>query len=219
MEPHETDAPRREEESRWVTDITVPACSPWSGRVPRGGHIRITDIEGPQAVDTLFYATDELGERYCAQATLRAQRNIYIRKGTVLMSNEDRRMLTVVADTLNEHDTVAGCCSKESNTVRYGEDVRHQHACRENFIAEMSRHGMSKRDIVSNINFFMRAPVTGDGSFAIVDGVSTPGTYVELRAEMDVLCVISNCPQINNPCNGYHPTAINVKISESPHTQ
>lgn len=203
-------------EPQWRFAWRVPARAPWSGVIHRGETLRIIDLFGSQAVDTLFYAASARGERYCAQTTVRTQRNIYVRRGTVLMSNEDRPMLTVIADTLNDHDTSAGCCSKESNSVRYGAETRHQHACRENFLSELSRYDMGKADMVSNLNFFMRVPVLADGSFAIVDGLSRPGTYIDLRAEMDVICVLSNCPQMNNPCNAYNPTPIEVKIATVP---
>lgn len=197
----------------WTYATRVRPREPWSGLVRRGETLRITDTFGSQAVDTLFYAAENRGERYCSQATVRTQGNVYIREGTVLVSNEDRPMLTVVTDTLNDHDTAAGCCSKESNAVRYGAETGHQHACRENFLSELSRYEMGKRDIVSNLNFFMRVPVNADGSFAIVDGLSVAGTFIDLRAEMDVICVLSNCPQMNNPCNAYSPTAIDVAIA------
>jgi len=200
------------EASSAVHDFTIPALAPWSGLVKRGQVIRIVDLEGQQAVDTLFYRADDFSERYSAQDTLRAQGSAYVVTGTKLLSNEGREMLTVVDNTGGAHDTSAGACSCESNTVRFGHQTKYMHACRENFLLEVSRHGMDKRDIVANINFFMNVPVEPDGRLAIVDGVSKPGDYVELRAEMDVLCVISNCPQVNNPCNGFNPTPVRVLI-------
>ena len=193
-------------------DVTVPARQPWSGFVKAGQILRIVDAEGQQAVDTLFYAAENFSERYDAQATLAAQGAAYIGKGTQILSNAGRLMLTVIEDTAGSHDTSAGACSCEANTVRFGHHTRFMHACRENFVTELSKHGMTKRDIVSNINFFMNVPILPDGELAIVDGVSRPGDYVELRSEMDVLCVISNCPQVNNPCNGFNPTPIRVLI-------
>lgn len=190
----------------------IPAEAPWSGLVKRGQSIRIIDLEGQQAVDTLFYRADNFAERYSSQDTLRVQGSAYVSTGTRLISNEGRLMLTVTADTCGRHDTSAGACSCESNTVRFGQHTRYLHACRENFAIEVAKHGMSKRDIVPNINFFMNVPVEPSGNLAIVDGVSKPGDYVELKAEMDVLCVISNCPQINNPCNGFNPTPIRVLV-------
>ncbi|TCT06041.1 urea amidolyase associated protein UAAP2 [Aquabacter spiritensis] len=190
----------------------IPAEAPWSGIVRRGQSIRIVDLEGQQAVDTLFYRADDFAERYSAQDTLRVQGAAYVTTGTRLISNEGRIMAVVTADSCGRHDTSAGACSCESNTVRFGHHTKYLHACRENFVLEVSRHGLSKRDIVPNINFFMNVPIEPSGALAIVDGVSRPGDHVELRAEMDVLCVISNCPQINNPCNGFNPTPIRVLI-------
>ncbi len=195
-----------------IYDHIIPACCPWSGIVRKGQILRIVDIEGQQAVDTLFYSADDFSERYGAQETLAAQGTAYIGVGTEILSNRGRSMLSMIADSVGEHDTSAGACSCEANTVRFGHHTRYMHACRENFIVELAKYGMNKRDIVSNINFFMNVPVLPDGTLAIVDGASKPGDYVELQAEMDVLCVISNCPQVNNPCNGFNPTPVRVLI-------
>ena len=193
----------------------IPAEAPWSGLVRKGQTIRIIDSEGQQAVDTIFYRADDFAERYTAQDTLRVQGSAYVGVGTKVMSNEGNVMLVVTADTSGRHDTSAGACSCESNTVRFGHETRYLHACRDNFVLEVTKHGMGKRDIVPNINFFMNVPIEPSGEMTIVDGLSKPGDYVELVAEMDVLCVISNCPQINNPCNGFNPTPIQVLIWEA----
>ncbi|WP_421761525.1 urea amidolyase associated protein UAAP2 [Devosia sp.] len=193
----------------------IPAEAPWSGLVKKGETIRIIDSEGQQAVDTIFYRADDFSERYSAQDTLRVQGSAYVGVGTKVMSNEGNVMLIVTADTSGRHDTSAGACSCESNTVRFGHETRYLHACRDNFVLEVTKHGMGKRDIVPNINFFMNVPIEPSGEMTIVDGLSKPGDYVELVAEMDVLCVISNCPQINNPCNGFNPTPIQVLIWEA----
>ena len=193
-------------------DFMIPATRPWSGLVRKGEVFRIVDLEGCQAVDTLFYRADDHAERYSAPDTLVAQKQAYVSAGTHLISNEGRTMLTVTADTCGFHDTSAGACSCEANTVRFGHHTRYMHACRENFLLEVTKHGMTKRDIVANINFFMNVPILPDGRIAIVDGVSKPGDYVEMVAEMDVLAVISNCPQVNNPCNGFNPTPVQVLI-------
>ena len=201
--------------ARIVLDYTIPALKPWSSRILKGQTLRIVDSHGQQAVDTLFYNAADLQERYSSQDTLRAQGAAYIDRGTHLMSNEGRTMLRLVADTCGLHDTSAGACSCESNTVRFGHQTRYQHACRENFLIAAADHGLTKRDIVPNLNFFMNVPIDPSGDFTVVDGVSKPGDYVEMVAEMDVLCLISNCPQINNPCNGFFPTPIQVVIYEA----
>ncbi|MFS8146500.1 urea amidolyase associated protein UAAP2 [Rhizobium sp. BR 249] len=193
-------------------DHFIPAEAPWSGIVRKGQTIRIEDSLGQQAIDTLFYRADDFSERYSNQDTMRMQGAAYIGIGTKIMSNEGNVMLTMTADSCGRHDTSAGACSCESNTVRFGHGTKYLHACRDNFVLEVSKHGMGKRDIVPNINFFMNVPIRPNGEMTIVDGISAPGDYVELVAEMDVLCVISNCPQINNPCNGFDPTPIRVLI-------
>ena len=195
-----------------VYDRVVAARTPWSHIVRKGQTLSIVDLEGQQAVDTLFYAAHDFSERYDAQGTIAAQGSAYIGNGTRILSNRGRLMATMIEDSVGAHDTSAGACSCEANTVRFGHHTRYMHACRENFVVELAKHGMTKRDIVSNINFFMNVPILPDGELAIVDGASKPGDYVVLKAEMDVLCVISNCPQVNNPCNGFKPTPVRVMI-------
>ena len=195
-----------------VHDEIVPARAPWRHRVNAGGTLRIVDLEGNQAVDFLLYAAADDAERYSAQDTIAAQANIFLREGSVLLSNEGRAMMTIVASAVAYHDTIGGACSCESNTLRYGHHTKAQHACVENFLEANLGEGRGKRDIVSNVNFFMNVPVDPDGNFTVVDGISPPGSHVELVPEMDVLCVISNCPQVNNPCNAFDPSPIRVEI-------
>ena len=192
----------------------VPAGESWIHEIPKGAYFRIVDLEGNQAVDTLFYNAHDYSDRYSAQDTIRNQRNIYLTTGTRLMSSAGHVMMTIVADTCGRHDTLGGACAAESNMVRYALETRYMHACRQSFLKAIVEweHGMDKRDITSNINFFMNVPVTPEGELNFEDGVSAPGKYVELRAEMDVLALISNCPQLNNPCNAYNPTPIEVLI-------
>jgi len=190
----------------------IPAGEPWMGVVRKGQHFRIVDLAGNQAVDTLFYSAARPAERYSASDTVRAQRSLYLSAGTRLLSNDGNPLLSIVADTCGRHDTLGGACSAESNTVRYALDKRHMHSCRDSFLLALARNpfGLGKRDLSSNINFFMNVPVTPAGGLTFADGVSAAGRYVEMRAEMDVIVLISNCPQLNNPCNGYNPTPVEV---------
>ena len=198
---------------RIVHDEVVPARAPWLHRVAKGETLRIVDLEGNQAVDFLLYAAADDAERYSAQDTVAAQGNLFLRQGTVLRSNEGRPMMTITATSVDYHDTIGGACSRESNTLRYGHHTKAEHACVENFLEANLREGRGKRDIVSNINFFMNVPVEADGALGIVDGISAPGLTVDLRAEMDVIVVVSNCPQINNPCNGFNPTPVRMIVT------
>src|SRR5277367_1513503 len=193
-----------------VLDKVVAARQPWGGRVRKGQVLRITDLEGQQAVDFLCYDAADLSERYSATNTLKVQGRIYIELGSVLYSDTGLKLMTVVADTVGRHDTIYGCCSNPNNLLRYG--VHTTESCYSNFETILSRFGMGRSAIVSNINFFMCVPVESDGSAGVATSALQPGSYVELRAERNVIAVLSNCPQMHNPCNGYNPTPIRVSV-------
>jgi urea carboxylase-associated protein 1 len=196
----------------------VPAGEPWIHEVMKGQTLRIVDLEGNQAVDTLFYNAHDYADRYSAIDTIRRQGNIYLTAGTQLISSEGNVLGEIVADTCGRHDTLGGACSMESNMVRYAIEKRNMHACRQSFLkaAVSWGKGLEKRDIPPNINFFMNVPVTADGKLTFEDGISGSGKYVEIRAAMDILVLVSNCPQLNNPCNAYNPTPARMLIWDSP---
>jgi urea carboxylase-associated protein 1 len=193
-----------------IIDVTVAAGDGWIGTVPAGGRLRIVDLHGNQAVDTLLYDAHNTRNRYSAIDTIREQGAVYLTTGSRLLSTSLDPLAEIVDDTCGRHDTVGGACAKESNVVRYGEHVRHQHACRATFLRYGHQHGLTRRDLTANINFFMNVPVDPAGGLRFADGVSAPGKHVELRALRDILVLISNCPQLNNPCNGYDPTPIRL---------
>lgn len=182
--------------------------------VKRGETFRIVDLEGNQAVDTLFFDAHDTAIRYSAVDTIRNQAGIYLSSGSPLMNTEGKVMLQITADTCGRHDTLGGACAAESNQVRYAIDKKYMHSCRDNFLLEIAhrRPELTKRDITANINFFMNVPVSPDGELHFDDGISAPGRYVEMRAESDVIVLISNCPQLNNPCNGYNPTPVRLLV-------
>ncbi len=193
----------------------VPAGEYWMHPLTAGQTLRILDLEGNQAADTLFYSLADPGERYSAIDTIREQGNVYLTAGTRLLSNAGNLMLEITADTCGRHDTLGGACATESNTVRYALEKKCMHACRDSWllaVAENEQFGMTKRDITHNINFFMNVPVTPEGGLTFEDGISDAGKYVEMRAAMDVIVLVSNCPQLNNPCNAYNPTPIEMII-------
>lgn len=196
-----------------VLDEFVEARGPWSAVVSAGDVLTIVDLEGNQAVDCLLYAAGDTTVRYSAAVTIASQQSIVLTTGSVLRAETGTPLMTVVADEVGVHDTIGGACSQESNTLRYGQHTREQHACVENFLIEGSRWGLGKRDLVSNINWFMNVPVDPDGALGIVDGLSAPGKRVALKAEVDTLVLVSNCPQVNNPCNGFNPTSVRMIVT------
>src|SRR5450755_3590428 len=176
-------------QSKAIYRHEILAGEPWIRELRKGAYLRIVDLEGNQAVDTLFYNAHDYSDRYSAQDTIWQQKNIYLTTGSRLMSSFGNVLMKIVADTCGRHDTLGGACAAESNMVRYSLEKRYMHACRQSFLKAIVEweHGMDRRDITSNINFFMNVPVTPEGELNFEDGVSAPGKYVELRAEMDVL--------------------------------
>jgi len=207
-----TESRKRPEDA--VYDYVLQSGEAWMQEIAAGQTFRIVDLEGNQAVDTLFYNARDRTDRYSAQDTIREQSSIYLTTGTRLMSSEGNVLLTIVADTCGRHDTLGGACSAESNQVRYAIEKKHMHNCRDSFLLASAKSGFgySKRDLTHNINFFMNVPVTSEGGLTFADGVSDRGRYVEMRAEMDLIALLSNCPQLNNPCNAYNPTPVRLLI-------
>lgn len=199
-----------------LLDEVVPARASWSAVVEKDDLLTIVDVGANQSGDCLLYNAHDTGERYSVPDTIAWGGNVYVRTGTVLRSGEGNPLATVVANEIDRQDTIGGACGKESNTLRYGHHTASEHGCRENFLAEASKYGLGARDLVSNLNWFMNVPIEADGTLGIVDGISAPGKRVALRAAMDILVLISNCPQMNNPCNDFNPTPLRVIVTAGP---
>ena len=154
----------------------IDAGDHYIGTVKAGQTIRIVDVEGNEAADTLFFNAADPSERYSAMDTVREQGKVYLTTGSELRSNLNNVMLTISADTCGRHDTLGGACASESNTVRYDLEKRHMHSCRDNWMLAIANHpeyGITKRDIAHNINFFMNVPVTANGELYFDDGGSS----------------------------------------------
>ena len=206
-----------------IHDEVLPAGEPWLHELRAGQSLRIEDLGGNQAVDTLFYNAEDTSERYSALDTISAQQNLYLTTGSKLLSNLGQVLVTLTADTCGRHDTLGGACATESNMVRYAIEKRYMHACRQSFLLAIAgwnpgveKRALSKRDITHNVNFFMNVPVTPEGGLTFEDGISEAGKYVEMQAARNVLVLISNCPQLNNPCNAYNPTPVRLLIWDAP---
>ena len=207
MSPSEFQLPQ----GRIVEDTIVPARAPWSARIARGDMLRLIDLEGQQAIDFLCFNAEDPSERYHAANTIKVPCNIFIGEGSVLRSSLARPMMTVVADTCGRHDTIFGCCSFEIDEVRYGKS--NPECCQRNFERELARHGIGPEQVVPNVNFFMNVPVGPGGAVQITASQSKPGDYVDLRAEMPILAVLSNCPEELNPATGANgPTPVRAIV-------
>lgn len=196
---------------------TVHAGDYWIHALKAGEVLRIVDLEGNQAVDTLFFNAEDPHDRYSAVDTIRAQGNVFLTVGSVLLAQSGQPLVEIIADTCGRHDTLGGACAAESNMVRYALDKRYMHNCRDSFLLAIAEHdiGLTKRDLGHNVNFFMNVPVTPAGGLTFADGISEPGKYVEMKACCDVIVLVSNCPQLNNPCNAYNPTPVDMIVWEA----
>jgi urea carboxylase-associated protein 1 len=175
----------------------------------KGDTLKIIDLEGQQAVDFLCFNAIDPTERYHAPNTIKIPKQIYLGLGSILRSNLARVMMTVTDDTCGGHDTIFGCCSFEVDEVRYGKT--NTESCQRNFERECARHGIGRELLVPNVNWFMKVPVMPNGAAVISTSPSQPGDYVTLRAEMDLIAVLSNCPEELNDATGDNgPTPIRV---------
>ena len=196
-----------------LSNEVLPPGAPWGRVLGRGEVLRIVDIEGKQGVDFLCYNALDPLERYHAPNTIKRAQSLALTKGHAFYSDIARPLMTIVEDTVGHHDTIGGCCSAPSNEMLYG--VKGVPGCRENFLTALAPFGLGRRDIVPNLNFFANVPVRQGNALAPLmfeDSLSRAGDYLDLRAEMDVICAISNCPQVNNPASGGKPTAIRLIV-------
>ncbi len=211
METLITGAPARPETV--LSDDVVPARAPWSAVIKAAQTLRLIDLEGQQAIDFLCFGTkphEGQVERYHMPNTIKIPKHLTLEKGSVLYSQFARPMMTLADDSCGGHDTIFGCCSFAVDQMRYGQS--NAECCQRNFERELARYGLGPEHVVANANFFMNVPVAADGLVEITDGQSRPGDFVDLRAEMDVIAVLSNCPQELNPAAGGGPSPIRAIV-------
>jgi len=203
---------------------TLRGGQAWSRRLARGQILRLTDTTGRACVSALFYNAREPIERYNMADTLKAQFTAFLTVGRVLYSDMGRVLVSVIADSCGWHDTVSGCGDATAAESRFGpgryQELRndfHRNA-RDNFVVELGKHGLGKRDIVANVNFFVRINADDLGRIAWVPNNSHPGAAVELRAEMDTLVVLTNTPHPLDPATTYAPPSVELGIrAAGPH--
>ena len=197
-----------------IYNEVIQAGDGWMHELKAGQSLRILDLEGKQAVDTTVYDLKNPDDHYGAVTTIVMQKKIYLTTGSILRTESGKPLLKITADLTGHHDTLGGACSSQSNTVRYAREKIDMHNCRDSFMLQLalSNSGIAKRDLDPNINFFRNVPVTKEGGLKFDDGVSAPGKYVEMKALEDTMVLISNCPQLNNPCNAYNPTPVRLII-------
>ncbi len=210
-----------EQSSDWLVDEPLRGGAMWSRVLKRGQVLRLTDLEGGAAVAGLLFNADFPLERYNMPDTLKAQHIARLTKGHVLYSDMGRVLCSVVADTCGWHDTITGVGDMASSVEKYGagdyQALRndwHQNS-RDNLLVELAKYGLGKRDFGPNLNFFVKVGSDAEGQLSWVPGNSKPGSYIELRSEMNTLVVLSNTPHPLDPAPKYavRPVRVGVRLS------
>ena len=195
-----------------LQETVIPARGYLALELRRGQVLRILDLEGQQVADVVFFNRDNLAEKFSPNNTVTLNSNVYLSQGGTLYSDQANAMCTIVADTVGRHDFIAGSCSEGTNRLRYGERAFGKATCRGNLTLALSPYGIPMKDVPYTLSVFMNAPVQPDGTFTLGSAHSKPGDHLDLRAEMNLIVAISNCPQELNPVNGPGPTTIKVVL-------
>jgi uncharacterized protein len=190
----------------------------WSRVLRRGQRLRLIDVEGGASVAALFYNADETTERYNMPDTLKAQHIARLTAGFVLYSDMGRVLCSLVSDSVGWHDTITGHATRAHSEARYGEgsyqELRNDffRNTRDNFLTELGKYDLGKRDLVANVNFFVKVAADADGQLRWVEGHSRAGAEVELRAELNTLVILSNTPHPLDPSPRYSPKPLALEV-------
>jgi urea carboxylase-associated protein 2 len=200
----------------------VPGAGMWSWVLTRHQTLRLTDLEGGANVSMLLYNRDQLLERYNMADTLKAQHTAFLTKGRVLYSDMGRILCSITEDTCGWHDTFTGLSDAASVRAQYGDNPYgsarngYYRSAREELLIELGKWGLGARDMVANINLFSKVAADADGALSYVAGNSRPGAFVDLRAEMNVLVVMSTCPHVLDPARQWSPKPVKVEVLRAP---
>jgi urea carboxylase-associated protein 2 len=205
-------------ESAVILDEPLRGGQMWSRILRRGQTLRLTDVEGGAAVAALFYNAEDTSERYNMPDTLKAQQIARLTSGFVLYSDMGRVLCSITEDSVGWHDTITGHGTAVHGRAKIGEG-RYQELrndwhrnTRDNFLVELGKYDLGKRDIVANLNFFVKVVVDDLGSLHFVPQNSKAASFVELRAEMNTLVVLSNTPHPLDPNPQYAPKPVALRI-------
>ena len=201
---------------------TLQPGAAWSHILKRGTALRLTDTEGGANVGALLYNADCPVERLNIPDTLKAQHIARLTEGFVLYSDMGRVLCSITQDTLGWHDALSGCLDAGAVQAKYGE-ARYQehrndfyHNAHDSFLIELAKYGLGPRDLCPNVNFFSKVTIQDDGAMAYEKGHSAPGSFVELRAEMNVLVILNSCPHPLDPTPYYAPQPVSLLLKRVP---
>ncbi|MEH2161137.1 MAG: urea amidolyase associated protein UAAP1 [Nostoc sp.] len=201
------------EPSLILIDEKLPGGAYWDYVIKRGNTLRVTDLEGFQGVSMICYNADNSIERLNVADTAKIQFNAFLKKGMVIYSDMGRILFSITEDTYGYHDLICGCSNAASNIAKYGESDYNN--SRNNFLKALGKRGLTKKDLMPNLNLFSRVAVHPNGDLEYVAGDEKPGSFIDLRAEMNVLVIISNCPHVLHPDTAYKPKPIQLTVWKS----
>jgi uncharacterized protein len=197
-----------------LLDEKLPGGGYWHGIIKRGNTLRITDLAGSHGVALVCYNADNPIERLNVADTAKIQFNAFLKQGMVMYSDMGRILCSITSDTSGCHDLICGCSNAASNTAKYGDgDFNNS---RNNFLKALGKRGLSRKDLMPNVNLFSRVAVLPDGDLQYDRSCEKAGSYIDLRAEMNVLAIVSNCPHVLHPSTEYKPQPIQLTIWKSP---
>jgi uncharacterized protein len=192
----------------------LPGGAYWHGVIKRGKTLRIQDLAGSHGISLVCYNADNPIERFNVADTAKIQFNAFLGKGKVLYSDMGRILCSITEDTSACHDLICGCSNAASNAQKYGSG--NYNNSRNNFLKALGKRGLTRKDLMPNLNLFSRIMVSPDGDLSYDTASQKPGSFIDLRAEMNVLIVVSNCPHILHPSTEYQPQPIQLTIWNSP---
>jgi len=197
---------------------TVQPGAAWSMILRRGRALRIACAGDGGNVGALFYNADNFTERYNMADTLKAQHTAHLTRGHVLYSDMGRILCSITDDRCGWHDPIGGCGNRALTARKYGEtsyqecrNEWHRNAL-DGFLIEMAKHGLDRRDLTANVNFFSKVVVDDMGGMHYVTGHAGAGDWLELRAEMNVLIILNTCPHPMDPLPRYAPCAGDLSV-------
>ena len=196
----------------------MPSGAMWSMRVRRSRRVRLTALAGGANVSALIYAAEQPLDRLNLPDTLKALHTAKLHAGHVLMSDMGRSLMSITEDSTGWHDPLGGMIDGELVRRKFGsapyQSMRNAfyRNARDNFLVELAKHGLGERDLVANVNFFSKVVVDEEGRMHFVQDAAPEGAFIELRADMDVVLVLANCPHPMHPEGEYPGAAVRIEL-------
>jgi urea carboxylase-associated protein 2 len=218
LPPLASDLPEGVAADDLLWEETIAAGGYATRRLPRGSRLRLIDLAGDACASLQIFNAEMPTERFSFADTVKIQWNAYLAKGKFLLSDMGRVLLSILDDDAETHDCFSGTSNAATNAAKYG-DGRNSGKYpngRDRFLLGAAKHGLQRRDVHACVTLFKGSQIADDGTIVPQIGPFTPGRNVVLRAEMDVIVVIANCPHVLDPRTDYTVTPLRVSAWRGP---